>query len=54
MNTIGAEFILASMNKNAHVIRRSDGGTEKELNLKSRNMSSSLVCGVLLYVWAYV
>ena len=54
MNTIGEDFILTSMNKNAHIIRRSTGALEKELDLKNREMSSSLVCKDLLYIGTYV
>ena len=53
-NTIGDEFIITSMNKKAYIIRRVNGETEKELDLKKREMSSSLVCNNKLYVGTYV
>ena len=54
MNTIGEDLILTSMNKNAHIIRRSTGALEKELDLKNREMSTSLVTKDLLYIGTYV
>ena len=54
MNTIGEDYILASMNQNAHVIYRSNGEFKQELDLKNREMSASLVCGDKLYIGTYV
>ena len=54
MNTIGDKYILISMNKNAHVIDRVTGQLMAELNLKSREMSSSCVAGKYLYIGTYV
>ena len=42
------------MNKNAHVIDRTTGQLLAELNLKSREMSSSCVTGDYLYIGTYV
>ena len=54
MKTIGDKYILISMNKNAHVIDRVTGQLMAELNLKSREMSSSCVAGEYLYIGTYV
>ena len=54
MNTIKDKYILISINKNAHVINRATGQLIAELNLKSREMSSSCVTGNYLYIGTYV
>ena len=54
MNTIGENYILVGMNKNAHVINRSNGELHRELDLKNREMSTSLVFGKQLYIGTYV
>ena len=54
MNTIGIEYVLASANKNAHIVNRQTGKMEIELNLKNREMSSSLIVGDFLFVGTYV
>ena len=54
MNTIGEEYILTSMEKNAHVIRRDNFEIEKKLDLKNREMSASLVHKDILYIGTYV
>ena len=54
MNTIGEDYILTGMNKNAHVINRASFELEHELNLKNREMSTSLVHKDLLYIGTYV
>lgn len=54
MNTIGEDYILTGINKNAHVINRATYNLEKELNLKNREMSTSLVHKDLLYIGTYV
>ena len=54
MNTIGEDYILTGMSKNAHVIDRATFNMHKELNLKNREMSTSLVHKELLYIGTYV
>ena len=54
MNTIGEKYILVGMNKNAHIINRSNGELHRELDLKNREMSTSLVFGKQLYIGTYV
>ena len=56
MNTIGEDYILIAVNKNAEVINRSGAGYESshKLNLKNREMSTSLVHNGLLYIGTYV
>lgn len=43
LNTIGADLVLLSINKNAHVVSRFNGHIIAELNLKNREMSCSMV-----------
>ena len=43
MNTIGNDKVLFSVNKNAHVVSLDTQEVIAELNLKKREMSSSLV-----------
>ena len=54
MNTIGEDYILTGMNKNAHVVDRATYNTIKTLDLKNREMSTSLVHNELLYIGTYV
>ena len=54
MNTIGEDYILTGMNKNAHVVDRATYNTVKTLDLKNREMSTSLVHNELLYIGTYV
>ena len=54
MNTIGEKYILVGMNKNAQVIHRANGELECELDLKNREMSTSLQNRDKLYIGTYV
>ena len=54
MNTIGADFILLSVHKNAHVVTRGDNEPVAELNLKNREMACSLVYENVLLIGTYV
>ena len=54
MNTIGEEFILLSVNKNAHVVTRETNEPIAELNLKNREMACSLVFQNVLLIGTYV
>ena len=54
MNTIGEEFILISVNKNAHVVTREANEAVAELNLKNREMACSLVFQNVLLIGTYV
>ena len=54
MNTIGEDYILTGIAKNAVIITRSTYNKEYELNLKNREMSTSLVHKDLLYIGTYV
>ena len=54
MNTIGSEYFLLSVQKNAHVVSRETHEVVAELNLKSREMSCSLVFKNILMIGTYV
>lgn len=54
MNTVGSDYILVSANKNAHIVRRNYKEIVAELNLKNREMSSSLVYKGVILIGTYV
>lgn len=55
MNTIGTEYILLGQNKNAVVVSMTTREVVAELNLKNREMSSSLFFGgSVILVGTYV
>ena len=54
MNTVGSDYILVSASKNAHIVRRNSQEIVAELNLKNREMSSSLVYKGVILIGTYV
>ena len=54
MNTIGSDFIVIAVQKNAHVVSRETGEVVAELNLKNREMSCSMVYKNVLLIGTYV
>ena len=54
LNVIGADFVLLSVNKNAHVVSRFGGKVFSELNLKNREMSCSMIYQDVLLIGTYV
>ena len=53
-NTIGEDYLIISKDKNAQVVCLNSGVVLSEINLKKRDMSTSIVFKDLLLVGTYV
>ena len=53
-NTIGEDYLLVSMNRNAQILCLNSAEVLAEINLKKREMSTSLVFKELMFVGTYV
>ena len=53
-NNIGSDYLLVSYESNAQVLCLKSGDLLKEINLKKREMSTSIVFGDLILVGTYV